>query len=102
MLEVKILISDLDYDGVVELAAPLVAEKLAQKGGLMGKLAGSVDGLKKLIYNKYLAGKAQDQRDQMAAELVAGNQGFLMEKAVELARKNGVHVQVKDISVRKI
>ena len=28
MLEIKILISDLDYDGVVELAAPLAAEKL--------------------------------------------------------------------------
>ena len=78
------------------------AEKLAQKGGLMGRLAGSVDGLKKLIYNKYLAGKTQDQRDQLAAELVARNQGFLMEKAAELAKKNGVNVQVKDISVRKI
>ena len=32
MLEIKILISELDYDGVVELAAPLAAEKLAQKG----------------------------------------------------------------------
>ena len=63
MLEIKILISDLDYDGVVELAAPLAAEKLAQKGGLMGRLACSVGGLKKLIYNKYLAGKTQDQRE---------------------------------------
>ena len=102
MLEVKILISDLDYDDVVELAAPLAAEKLAQKGGLMGKLAGSVDGLKRLIYNKYLAGKTQDQLDQLAAELVVKNQGFLMEKAAKLAKKNGVHVQVRDISVRKI
>ena len=102
MLEVKILISDLDYDGVVELAAPLAAEKLAQKGGLMGKLAGSVDGLKKLVYNKYLAGKTQDQRDQQAAELAMKNRDVLMTKATELARKNGVHVQVRDISVQKI
>ena len=102
MLEVKILISDLDYDGVVELVAPLAAAKLSQKGGLMGRLAGSTDGLKKLVYNKYLAGKSQEQRDQMAAELAMKNQDLLMTKAVELARKNGVHVQVRDISVRKI
>ena len=102
MLEIKILISDLDYDGVVELAAPLAAEKLAQKGGLMGKLAGSVDGLKKLLYNKYLAGKTQDQRDQLAAELVAKNQGLLLEKATELARKNGIKVQIRDISAKKL
>ena len=102
MLEVKILISDLDYDGVVELAAPLAAEKLAQKGGLMGRLAGSVDGLKKLVYNKYLAGKSQEQRDQLAAELAMRNRELLMTKAAEFAKKNGVHVQVRDISVRKI
>ena len=102
MLEVKILISDLDYDGVLELAAPLAAENLTQKGGLMGKLAGSVDGLKKLLYNKYLAGKTQDQRDQLAAELVAKNQGLLLEKATELARKNGIKVQIRDISAKKL
>ena len=102
MLEIKILISDLDYDGVLELAAPLAAEKLTQKGGLMGKLAGSVDGLKKLLYNKYLAGKTQDQRDQLAAELVAKNQGLLLEKATELARKNGIKVQIRDISAKKL
>ena len=102
MLEIKILISELDYDGVVELAAPLAAEKLAQNGGLMGRLAGSGDGLKKLVYNKYLAGKGQDQRDQLAAELAMKNQDLLMTKAAELAKKNGVHVQVRDISVRKI
>ena len=102
MLEVKILISDLDYEGVVELAAPLVAEKLSQKGGLMGRLAGSVDGLKKLIFNKYLAGKTQEERDQLAAELVTKNQKLLMEKAAELAEKNGIRVQVREISLRKL
>ncbi len=102
MLEVKILISDLDYDGVVELAAPLVAEKLSQKGGLMGRLAGSIDGLKKLIYNKYLAGKTQEERDQLAAELVTKNQKLLMEKATELAEKNGIRIQVREISLRKL
>lgn len=102
MLEVKILISDLDYDGVVELAAPLVAEKLSQKGGLMGRLAGSIDGLKKLIYNKYLVGKTQEERDQLAAELVTKNQKLLMEKATELAEKNGIRIQVREISLRKL
>ena len=68
----------------------------------MGKLAGSVDGLKKLLYNKYLAGKTQDQRDQLAAELVAKNQGLLLEKATELARKNGIKVQIRDISAKKL
>ena len=101
MLEIKILISELDYDGVVELAAPLAAEKLAQAREIFARHL-HADPREIVIYNKYLAGKTQDQRDQLAAELVARNQGFLMEKAAELAKKNGENVQVKDISVRKI
>lgn len=40
MLEVKLLISDLDYDGVVDLVVPAVSQKLGAKGGLVGRIAG--------------------------------------------------------------
>ena len=56
----------------------------------------------KLGFRLILTARRRERLDQLAAELVARNQGFLMEKAAELAKKNGVNVQVKDISVRKI
>ena len=34
MLEVKLLISDLDYDGVVDLVVPAVAKKLRTRKGI--------------------------------------------------------------------
>lgn len=102
MLEIKILICPSGHPFGPAFPPPEEPSAPQRRHNPNRRLAGSVDGLKKLIYNKYLAGKTQDQRDQLAAELVARNQGFLMEKAAELAKKNGVNVQVKDISVRKI
>ena len=45
MLEVKILLSDLDYDDVADLVVPVVSDGLAVKGGLIGKSAGQNDDL---------------------------------------------------------
>ena len=41
MLEVKLLISELDYDGLVDIIVPIAAAKAAGKGGLLGRLASS-------------------------------------------------------------
>ena len=54
MLEVKILLSDLDYDGVADLVVPLVSDRLAAKGGLIGKIAGKKEELLKAVHKFYL------------------------------------------------
>ena len=54
MLEVKILLSDLDYDDVADLVVPLVSDRLAAKGGLIGKIAGKKEELLKAVH-KFLS-----------------------------------------------
>ena len=49
MLEVKILLSDLDYDDVADLVVPLVSDRWAAKGGLIGKIAGKKEELERII-----------------------------------------------------
>lgn len=100
MLEIRILVTDLDYDSVVDAAAPLVAQKLAEKGGLAGRLAPGKEKLAELAH-KLLQKKDQDARDTMAAELAEKNRSFLMEKAAALAEKKGITLQICDISVKK-
>lgn len=101
MLEIKILISDLDYDGLADLAVPLVSDQLAAKGGLIGKIAGKKEDLQKAVH-KFLSHKDQDERDQLLADLAARERSLMMEKAAGFAEKKGVKVQICDISVRKI
>ena len=101
MLEVKLLISELDYDGLVDIIVPIAAAKAAGKGGLLGRLASSRERISAAAH-KFLSGKDQNQRDLLAAEMAEKNKAVLMEKAAALAEKTGVRVQICDISVRKI
>ena len=101
MLELRLLVSDLDYDDLVDVIVPLAADKVAERGGLLGKLAASRERLSAAAH-KFLVGKNQDQRDRLAAELAEKNRALLIKKAAELAEKKGIHVQVCDITIRKI
>ena len=101
MLEIKILISDLDYDGLADLAVPLVSDQLAAKGGLIGKIAGKKEELLKAVH-KFLSQMDQDERDQFLAELVTKERSLIIEKAADFAEKKGVKVQICDISVKKV
>lgn len=101
MLEVKILLSDLDYDDVADLVVPLVSDRMAVKGGLIGKIAGKKEDLLKAVH-KFLSQKNQDERDQFLAELVTKKRSLILEKAADFAEKKGVKVQICDISVKKI
>ena len=88
MLEVKLLISDLDYDGVVDLVVPAVSQKLSAKGGLVGRIAGKKEKLLAAAH-RFLA-------------IAAKKRSRIVEKVSALAEKKGVTVQICDISVRKI
>ena len=101
MLEVKILLSDLDYDDVADLVVPLVSDRLAAKGGLIGKIAGKKEEMLKAVH-KFLSQKDQNERDQFLADLVAKKHSLIIEKAAGFAETKGVKVQICDITVKKI
>lgn len=101
MLEVKILLSDLDYDDVADVVVPLVSDRLAAKGGLIGKIAGKKEELLKAVH-KFLSQKDQNERDQFLADLVAKKHSLIIEKAAGFAETKGVKVQICDITVKKI
>ena len=101
MLEVKILLSDLDYDDVADLVVPLVSDRLAAKGGLIGKIAGKKEDLLKAVH-KFLSQKNQDERDQFFFFFFTKKRSLILEKAADFAEKKGVKVQICDISVKKI
>ena len=101
MLEVKLLISDLDYDGVVDLVVPAVAKKLRTRKGLVGRLAWKQEELLRMAH-KFLNQKDQDERDRFVADMAAKKRSLIVEKVSALVEKKGVNVQICDISVKKI
>ena len=101
MIEVKILVDSIDYDGIAEMLVPVVAEKLEDKGGLLGKIAGKKKEFATGAARKVLAKMSQKKKDELVVELMNKKRAVLMEKAADLAAKKGIGVKICDISAER-
>ena len=100
MLEIRVLLSDVDYDTACEKIAPLLADKMQEKGGIVSAV-GKRDRLVAFLH-RVLRKKNQVERDRFVAELATKHRPLLMKKAADLAAQQGVDVRVCDISVRQL
>ena len=101
MIEVRILLDDIDYDSLVELLLPLVAEKLEEKGGLMALLGRNKDGMAG-VARHLLKTMSQEKRDEFLLQLLQEKKALVLKKANEKAGQLKAGVTVADISARKV
>lgn len=101
MLEIRVLLSDVDYDAACEKIAPLLADSLQEKGGIVGAAVGRRETLSAIV-RRVLRKKNQVERDRWVADLATKHRTVLMKKATDLAAEQGVDVRVCDISVRQL
>ena len=101
MLEVRLLLSDVDYDAACEMFAPLLAEKVQEKGGIVGAAVGKREHVAAFL-SRMLRKKNQVERDRFAAELATKHRDKLMKKAETFAQEHGVDIRVCDVSVRQL
>ena len=101
MIEIKLTVDEIDYDSIAELLVPLLAEKMQENGGLMGKVVGINSELATKAARKLLHTMSQEKKDELVVELLTKKREVLMEKGTNLAKKKGIGMLIKDISVTK-
>ena len=102
MLEIKLYVSDIDYDGIVDMALPKVAEKLSQKGTFLGKLLKKREKMLGKAAHKFLAKRGQEGTEKLIADLSAKKRKLLIEKASGIVEKKGISMRVVGIDVKKV
>ena len=101
MLEIRVLVDDIDYDSVVELLAPLAAEKMEAKGGVLGLLGRNSESLTGIV-RQVLKSMSQEKKDEFLLQLLEEKKDTVLGKANKVAAKTGVGVKVLDISGRRL
>ena len=101
MLEIKLYVADIDYDGIVDMALPKAADKLSQKGTFIGKMVKKREKLLGKIAHKFLAKKGQDGTEQMITKLAQKKRNLLIEKASGIVGKKGIDMRIVGIDVKK-
>ena len=101
MLEIKVRVSDVDYDKLADILLPLLATELAEKGGLWG-LAGRNPKTAGKIAHRFVRKKGNDGMETVVEKLAAKNKTSMMQKVISLAEKKQIRFHLVDISVEKI
>ena len=103
MIELKILIDEIDYDSVADFLVPLLVEKLKKEDrtGLFGSvLSGNSDMASNMA--RGLLEKLPQEKDELVVQLLTKNRDKLLETGRTAAAKNGIRLQICDVSAKKI
>ena len=93
MVKLEILLSDIDYDQIMNSLLPKIQEELGADSPLssLGGMAGTLFSL---------AGSGM--KDKMAAEVINMNADRLSTKMEEMAAKNGIPGKVKSLKATAV
>ena len=101
MIEVRLVLDEIDYDLLAERLLPLAADKMEEKGGVLGLLGRNRDGLGS-VARHLLKTMSQDKRDELLLQLLSEKKQTILAKANQKAAEEKLGVKVLDASVRKI
>lgn len=105
MIELKILIDEIDYDSVADFLVPLLVEKLKKEDrtGLFGSvLSGNSAMASNMAARGLLEKLPQEKKDELVVQLLTKNRDKLLETGRTAAAKNGIRLQICDVSAKKI
>lgn len=103
MLEIKLTVDNIDYNGIAEAAMPFVKEKLAETGNFFGGLIGNYVPENALngAVNGFMKFLAPEQRDDILLKLISRYEENIVEAIQKAADDKGIRLEVKELSVRK-
>ena len=103
MIEIKIVVDEIDYSGIAELAIPFVKEKLSEKDTGIGKLIGDYVPTTALngALNGFLKFLTPEQRDEVAVSLFTKYKDKITDVLQNTASAKGVNLTIKGVSVKR-
>ena len=102
MIELKILLDEVDYRSLSEVLIPALAESMAKDGGVLGGMLSQNKELAASMARTVLDKMPQEKKDELVVQLLTKNRDKLLETGHTAAAKNGIRLQICDVSAKKI
>ena len=90
MVKLEIVLSDIDYDRLLNTFMPQMKEKLGENSPLSSLLSGGLAG-------SLLSMAGNSTKDRLAAEVINRNSDMLGRKMEEMAERSGIPGKVKSL-----
>lgn len=89
MIRLELELTDLDFDALVELYLPQLAEKLKNEGNPIGIL------MNPAMVKTMLRTMSQEKKERLAADLINGNSERITRMFEESAVKRGIRFKIQ-------
>lgn len=101
MIEFRLLVDEIDYEALTRYLAPLLADKVGEKGGLAALLSGRKEPLTNMAV-QMVRSMGQAEKDELLLRLIAEKGDMLVKKLNKTAADEAVGVHVESITARKV
>ncbi len=101
MIEFRLLVDEIDYEKLARFLAPLLADKMKEKGGVAALLGGRQEAMTTMAL-QMIKVMGQAERDELLLRLVSEKSDMLVKKVNKTAAKKAVGVHVTSITAQKV
>ena len=101
MTELRLLIDELDLDGIVEYALPIVKEMLTEKGNALSMVKYLPDSALNGLAHEFLQRLSPAQKTELVCLLINRYKAELIVFVQNMAAKKGIKMTVKDVSAKE-
>ena len=95
MIKLEILVSEVEYEAILDRYWPYISEKLKESGHPIAKMAGSA--LPPAMVKSLVSAMPQEKKDRLIAELINVHEKKVCEKIESLAQNAEVGIDVQAI-----
>jgi hypothetical protein len=103
MIELKLQVSDVDYNSLTELLLPVVFEQMGQStdSPLWSKILFSSQGLTEAAAKAVLAKMSKDKKDEILVNYINKNSLKIADAFMQMAGSKGIRLTVQSVEARK-
>ncbi len=101
MIEFRLLVDEIDYEALTRYLAPLLADKMGEKGGLGALLGGRKEPLTKMAV-QMVKSMGQEEKDELLLRLISEKGDMLVQRVNKSAAKRAVGIHVDSITAQKV
>ena len=98
MIRLELTLTDVDFDTLIELYLPQLAEKLRASGNPVGMLLSN--GMSPAMAKTVLRTLSQEKKEQLCADLINGNSARIAELFESAAAQKGIRFHVAGASAK--
>lgn len=102
MIKIEMVLDEINYNDIAELAIPIVKEKLVQKGNVLGLAKHVPESVLNHLAHEFLEKLSNEKKEELAIQLINLYGSDLTNALQKAVADKGIRITIRDMSVQSV